>query len=133
MNNLANILYLFSCQIYIVIHVMCFGLIPSTNPTKNNKLLRGSMFIYNVYTAVILRHTHSYQDFTTNQDNPFGNQLLAAAQKCFLLLLLRYQDSVQVLSCLEDLTFRDDNIIGQSLFISGCLNIILYAGKSRVL
>ncbi|XP_026537629.1 adenylate cyclase type 10 [Notechis scutatus] len=45
-----------------------------------------------------------------------------------LYLSTRYQDSVQVLSCLEDLTFRDDNIIGQSLFISGCLNIILYAG-----
>ncbi|XP_032082714.1 adenylate cyclase type 10 [Thamnophis elegans] len=45
-----------------------------------------------------------------------------------LYLSTRYQDSVQVLILLEDLTFRDDNIIGQSLFISACLNIILYAG-----
>ncbi|XP_070604681.1 adenylate cyclase type 10 [Erythrolamprus reginae] len=45
-----------------------------------------------------------------------------------LYLSTRYQDSIQVLSCLEELTFQDDNIIGQSLFISGCLNIILYAG-----
>ncbi|XP_063155965.1 adenylate cyclase type 10 [Candoia aspera] len=47
-----------------------------------------------------------------------------------LFLSTRYQDSVQVLSWLEELTIRDDNVIGQALFISACLNIILYAGFS---
>ncbi|XP_025029972.1 adenylate cyclase type 10 [Python bivittatus] len=47
-----------------------------------------------------------------------------------LFLSTRYQDSVQVLSWLEELAIRDDNVIGQSLFISACLNVILYAGFS---
>ncbi|KAM6453968.1 adenylate cyclase type 10 [Liasis olivaceus] len=47
-----------------------------------------------------------------------------------LFLSTRYQDSVQVLSWLEELAIRDDNVIGQALFISACLNLILYAGFS---
>ncbi|XP_062989255.1 adenylate cyclase type 10 [Elgaria multicarinata webbii] len=47
-----------------------------------------------------------------------------------LFLSTRYQDSVQVLSWLEELVIRDDNVIGQAFFISGCLNLMLYAGFS---
>ncbi|XP_042318263.1 adenylate cyclase type 10 [Sceloporus undulatus] len=45
-----------------------------------------------------------------------------------LFLSTRYEDAVQVLSWLEELSIQDDNIIGQAYFISGCLNLILYAG-----
>ncbi|XP_044295320.1 adenylate cyclase type 10 [Varanus komodoensis] len=47
-----------------------------------------------------------------------------------LFLSTRYQDSVQVLSWLEALFIQDNNIIGQAFFISGCLNLMLYAGFS---
>uniref|UniRef100_A0ACB8G0E2 Uncharacterized protein n=1 Tax=Sphaerodactylus townsendi TaxID=933632 RepID=A0ACB8G0E2_9SAUR len=45
-----------------------------------------------------------------------------------LFLSIRFEESVQVLSWLEDLSFRDNNIIGKALFISGCLDLLLYAG-----
>nr|XP_056717177.1 adenylate cyclase type 10-like [Euleptes europaea] len=47
-----------------------------------------------------------------------------------LFLNVRYKESVQVLSWLEDLSFRDDNVIGKAYFISGCLDLLLYAGFS---
>ncbi|KAH0618203.1 hypothetical protein JD844_017209 [Phrynosoma platyrhinos] len=47
-----------------------------------------------------------------------------------LFLSTRYQDAVQVLSWLEELSIQDDNIIGQACFISSCLNLMLYAGFS---
>ncbi|KAF7241423.1 Adenylate cyclase type 10, partial [Varanus komodoensis] len=51
-------------------------------------------------------------------------------QSGLLLTSPRYQDSVQVLSWLEALFIQDNNIIGQAFFISGCLNLMLYAGFS---
>ncbi|XP_054826105.1 adenylate cyclase type 10-like [Eublepharis macularius] len=45
-----------------------------------------------------------------------------------LFLNIRYKESVQVLSWLENLSFRDDNVIGKAYFISGCLDLLLYAG-----
>ncbi|XP_033006969.1 adenylate cyclase type 10 [Lacerta agilis] len=45
-----------------------------------------------------------------------------------LFLMTRYQDSVRVLSWLEELSTRDDNVIGQACFVSGCLDLMLYAG-----
>ncbi|CAI5776518.1 adenylate cyclase type 10 [Podarcis lilfordi] len=47
-----------------------------------------------------------------------------------LFLRTRYQDSVHVLSWLEDLSMRDDNVIGQACFVTGCLDLMLYAGFS---
>ncbi|XP_077188740.1 adenylate cyclase type 10-like isoform X2 [Paroedura picta] len=37
-------------------------------------------------------------------------------------------ESAQVLNWLEKLLFRDDNIIGKACFVSGCLDLMLYAG-----
>ncbi|XP_061440500.1 adenylate cyclase type 10 isoform X2 [Rhineura floridana] len=45
-----------------------------------------------------------------------------------LFLSTRYQDSVHVLSWLEELSLRDENVIGQACFVSGCLDLMLYAG-----
>nr|XP_060630310.1 adenylate cyclase type 10 [Anolis sagrei ordinatus] len=42
----------------------------------------------------------------------------------------RYQDAVQVLSWLEELSIQHNNVIGQACFISSCLNLMLYAGFS---
>nr|XP_056700692.1 adenylate cyclase type 10-like [Euleptes europaea] len=47
-----------------------------------------------------------------------------------LFLRGRLAESVQVLSQLEKLSFKDDNIIGKACFISGCMDLILYASFS---
>ncbi|KAL8178122.1 UNVERIFIED_CONTAM: hypothetical protein K2H54_030313 [Gekko kuhli] len=39
-------------------------------------------------------------------------------------------ESAEVLSWLEKLSFRDDNIIGKACFISGCMDLMLYASFS---
>lgn len=47
----------------------------------------------------------------------------------FFLFFLRYQESVQVLSWLEELSYRENNVIGKACLISSCLDLMLYAGK----
>ncbi|XP_054836317.1 adenylate cyclase type 10-like [Eublepharis macularius] len=47
-----------------------------------------------------------------------------------LFLSARYTQSVQVLSWLEEFSFRGDNIIGKACFVSGCMDLILYASFS---
>ncbi|XP_062833884.1 adenylate cyclase type 10 isoform X2 [Anolis carolinensis] len=47
-----------------------------------------------------------------------------------LFFSTRFQDAVQVLSWLEELSIQHNNIIGQACFISSCLNVMLYAGFS---
>ncbi|XP_053102677.1 adenylate cyclase type 10 isoform X2 [Hemicordylus capensis] len=47
-----------------------------------------------------------------------------------LFLNTRFSEAVEVLSWLEELSFRDDNVIGKACFISGCLDLMLYAGFS---
>uniref|UniRef100_H9GAK0 Adenylate cyclase type 10 n=1 Tax=Anolis carolinensis TaxID=28377 RepID=H9GAK0_ANOCA len=48
----------------------------------------------------------------------------------FHYFFCRFQDAVQVLSWLEELSIQHNNIIGQACFISSCLNVMLYAGFS---
>ncbi|XP_077175485.1 adenylate cyclase type 10-like isoform X2 [Paroedura picta] len=47
-----------------------------------------------------------------------------------LFLSNRHEEAVHVLSWLEDLSFRDDNVIGKAYFISACLDLLLHAGFS---
>ncbi|XP_015280253.1 PREDICTED: adenylate cyclase type 10-like [Gekko japonicus] len=47
-----------------------------------------------------------------------------------LFLSMRYKEAVHVLSWLEDLSFRDNNVIGKAYFVSACLDLLLHAGFS---
>ncbi|XP_048338489.1 adenylate cyclase type 10 [Sphaerodactylus townsendi] len=47
-----------------------------------------------------------------------------------LFLRARLAESAEVLSWLEKLSFQDDNIIGKACFISGCMDLMLYASVS---
>ncbi|KAL8183583.1 UNVERIFIED_CONTAM: hypothetical protein K2H54_046402, partial [Gekko kuhli] len=50
-----------------------------------------------------------------------------------LFLTMRYKEAVHVLSWLEDLSFRDNDVIGKAYFVAACLALLLYAGTSWVL
>ncbi|XP_060089030.1 adenylate cyclase type 10-like [Heteronotia binoei] len=47
-----------------------------------------------------------------------------------LFLRASFAEAVKVLSWLERLSFRDDDIIGKACFISGCMDLMLYASFS---